>query len=140
MDKLPKHMLLCNFNKKLEGAVRKKFDLKQDTPVKIHWAEDGSCIWSIVLGDVEDVFSFLDYDQVQEILNDIFGSHEVQLLEEYYWPDNSSAAAFEEYKKSVGLTDPKIRCAAEMPEEYAEGWFKVYNKKAIVEISKREKK
>jgi hypothetical protein len=131
---LPKNMLLCTFNASLEDKVRIKYRIPEETDVLIQWSEDGSCICSIIVGDVDDVFSFLNYERVQDLILEFFDVTSVQMLEEYYWPDNSSHRSFENYKKSRGLTDPEIRCAADMPEKYMSGWEDIYNQRCVVEL------
>lgn len=139
MDTLPTNMLLCNFNKKLETGVREKFNVDPETPVLIEWAEDGSCICSILVGDVSDTFSYFKYEEVQALLLELFGATDVEQLEECYWPDNSSSLAFKEFKKRVGLTDPEITCGAELPDEHRAAWEATYYQNAVVTIKKESK-
>jgi len=129
-------MLLCHFNNKLESDLRCKYDLPPEVPVSIEWSDDGSCVWAIVVGNTDGVFSFIDYAQVQGLLQEFFMATSVRMLDEYYWPHESSARAFEAYKESVGITDPKITCAAQMDKKYLAKWDDVFNQRCIIEIIK----
>lgn len=131
-----KHMLLRNFNQKLEAELRAKYNVHDSTiPVLIDWSEDGSCICSVVVGDVEKMFSYFDYEAVKTLLREFFDASDVQLLEDHYWPYNSIDKAFKEYTAACGITDPKVNCGANLPEEFRSGWNEVYEQNAIVEIT-----
>lgn len=136
MENLPTNMLLCNFNKKLESGIRQKFDIDPNTPVHVEWAEDGSCICSILIGNVDDIFSYIGYEDVQVLLHELLDATDVQMLDHYYWPDDSSSRAFDDFKKRVGITDPEVTCGAELPDEYQDAWSKTYEQNTIVEIKK----
>ncbi len=133
-------MLLCNLNDKLECALRKKFDIRAGVPVFIEWADDGSCIMSIIVGNVEDVFSLLDYERVEKLLLEVLGATDVQMLENICWPGNSLTNAFKKFKDDVGITDPKVTCGADLPEAYLAGWEAVWEQRTVVEITQATNK
>jgi len=131
---LQRNMLLGHFNTRLEQRVREEFNIDSKVPMIINWADDGSCIMSIIIGDPEEIFSYLDYNDIKELLEKFFKAGGVEMLEDAYWPDNSLQEAFEEFKKAEKITDPNVTCGAELPDDKLQKWTAVWTQRTVVQL------
>ena len=137
---LSMNMLLCNFTKKLEEKVRKKFNVDPNTQIYINWADDYSCVWDIIIGNVNDVFSYISCDKAHGLTEKLFDAERIEVTEHTYWPMEDVNHKFEKLKKEFNITDPEINCGAKLPPDALKIWNYLWNERSIVEITPAKKK